>query len=263
MRAAFYPVAVLVAAAASPAVADETTDATVSALAERWYAQRLVDSGQVEEADGSTSMGGSFWSATPESFRRRAQFSAEILEELEKVDRSGLSQSGKIDAAVLRHLLKTEIGDAKFREWEMPFDSDNNFWSYLASSRGFATVEEYDRYITRMRDIPRYFAENKANARAGLKRGFSVPRVTLEGRDASLAAYVVDDPEKSPFWGGFAQMPERFPDAEKERLLAAGRAAISESVTPAYRDFLDFFRNEYLPKTRTTLGASEFPNGKA
>ncbi|HEX9493004.1 MAG TPA: DUF885 domain-containing protein, partial [Thermoanaerobaculia bacterium] len=30
-----------------------------------------------------------------------------------------------------------------------------------------------------------------------------------------------------------------------------------------YREFLDFFRNEYLPGTRTTLGASELPNGRA
>ena len=38
-----------------------------------------------------------------------------------------LSDAGLIDAAVFRHLLETEIGDARFREWEMPFDSDNNF----------------------------------------------------------------------------------------------------------------------------------------
>ena len=32
-----------------------------------------------------------------------------------------------------------------------------------------------------MRDIPRYFAEEIAEMRAGLKRGFTPPKVTIEG----------------------------------------------------------------------------------
>ena len=125
------------------------------------------------------------------------------------------------------------------------------------------TAEEYENYIGRMRDIPRYFAEHTANAKAGLERGFSVPRITLEGRDVSISSYVVDDPEQSPFWSPFADMPRSIPQAEQERLRAAGRAAIRESVTPAYAAWLAFFRGEYLPNTRATLGASEFPDGPA
>ena len=42
-----------------------------------------------------------------------------------------------------------------------------------------------------------------------------------------------------------------------------GRAAIAQQVTPAYAKWLTFFREEYLPNTRTSLGASEFPEGAA
>ncbi|WP_324827418.1 DUF885 domain-containing protein [Qipengyuania zhejiangensis] len=262
MRTAFFGAAVLaVSAAATPLQAQESADSQLSELTDRWYDQRLKDFGQTIEANGSTSSGDRLWSVTPEANRKRAQFSQVMLGDLDSIDGDALSPKGKIDAAVFRHLLQTEIGDARYREWEMPFDSDNNFWSYLASRRGFGTVEEYDRYLGRMRDIPRFFAEQEANARAGLARGFSVPRITLEGRDASLAAYVVDDPEQSPFWGAFEQMPERFSDADKQRLLTEGRAAISQAVTPAYAGFLTFFRQEYLPSTRTTLGASAMPDG--
>ena len=114
-----------------------------------------------------------------------------------------------------------------------------------------------------MRDIPRYFDEHMANARAGLERGFSVPRVTLEGRDASIAPNVVDDPEDSPFWTAFERMPARIPAEEAARLKAEGRAAIAGSVTPAYARLLAFFRDEYLPRTRTSLAASEMPDGPA
>jgi uncharacterized protein (DUF885 family) len=263
MRTAIIGAAVLVASAwISPANAQSSADDQLEALGDAYYEYNLAEFGLTETASGDTEYGDHLWSVTPAAQRARAAKYEEFLARLDAIDRSQLSEKVVTDALVLRTLLEAEIGDARFAEWEMPFDSDSNFWSYLASSRGFTTVEDYENYIGRMRDLPRYFAEQTANARAGLARGFSVPRVTLEGRDVSIASYVVDDPEQSPFWKAFADMPRSIPEDERERLRAAGRAAIAESVTPAYADWLHFFRNEYLPHTRTTLGASEFPEGE-
>ncbi|WP_370297917.1 DUF885 domain-containing protein [Qipengyuania mesophila] len=264
MRTAMIGAAVLVASAwVSPAIAQDSADEQVEALGDAYYDYNLAEFGLTETASGDTEYGDHLWSVTPAAQRARAAKYAELLAQLDAIDRSQLSEKVATDALVLRTLLEGEIGDVRFAEWEMPFDSDSNFWSYLAPSRGFTTVEGYENYIGRMRDIPRYFAEQTTNARAGLARGFSVPRVTLEGRDVSIASYIVDDPEQSPYWKAFADMPRSIPEAEQERLRAAGRAAIAESVTPAYADWLRFFREEYLPRTRTTLGASEFPEGEA
>ncbi|WP_427966959.1 DUF885 domain-containing protein [Altererythrobacter sp.] len=264
MRSALLGAAGLVLTAiVSPLHAEDGADDRLAALADEYYAYQVGEYNQVEEPDGSTEPGDRLWSVTPEAYRARADYAKAMLARVEALDAASLSDSSKVDAAVLRTLLQEEIGDIQFREWEMPFDSDNNFWSYLAGRSAFQTVEEYERYIGRMRDIPRYFAEETANARAGLKRGFSVPRVTLEGRDASLAAYVTGKAEDSPFWMPFADMPERFSKEDKERLTREGRAAINEAVTPAYRKFLAFFRDEYLPNTRRTLAAEAMPDGKA
>ncbi|QYU68970.1 DUF885 family protein [Leptolyngbya sp. 15MV] len=261
MRIAFTLAAILVAC--SVPLAAQEADARLDALTEHYHQRGIAESGRLAKADGSTEAGARLWSVTPENYLRRAADAQAMLARLDAIAGAELSASAKVDAAVLRHLLETEIGNARYREWEMPFDSDNNFWSYLAGRSAFQTAEEYERYIARMRDVPRYFAEHTANARAGLARGFSVPRVTLEGRDASLAAYVVIDPVGSPFWAPFAAMPARIPEAEQERLKDEGRAAIAEAVTPSYAALLTFFREEYLPATRTSLGASEMPDGRA
>lgn len=263
MRFGFPAAVVAACVVVAPLQAQETADDRLSALTDAYYEYQIAQYKQVEEGNGSTAPGSELPSVTPEAHLARAAKAREFLQQLEALDESAFGPSAKIDAAVFRTLLEIEIGDARFREWEMPFDSDSNFWSYLAPRTGFTTVEEYERYISRMRDVPRYFDEHIANSRAGLERGFSVPRVTLAGRDASIASYVVEDVEQSPFWAPLAQMPERVPAAEAERLKAAARAAISESVTPAYAELLDFFRNEYLPQTRTTLAAEEMPNGEA
>ncbi len=264
MRTAIFGAAVLVAATCTTSLsAQESADERLEALADAYYDYQLEQFGLTENANGSTEQGDRLWSVAPEAQRARAAQHAEYLAQLDKIDISKLSEAAQTNALVLRTLLEAEIGDARFSEWEMPFDSDSNFWSYLAARSSFPTAEEYENYIGRMRDIPRYFAEHTANAKAGLERGFSVPRITLEGRDVSISSYVVDDPEQSPFWSPFADMPRSIPRAEQERLRAAGRAAIRESVTPAYAAWLAFFREEYLPNTRATLGASEFPDGPA
>lgn len=248
---------------APPALAQPDADRQLSALGEAYHRFRIEQSRRIELPDGSTEAGASLPSVTPAAQLEQAERARRWLGQLNAIGPAGYSPAARTDAAVLRNLLETELGNARFREWEMPFDSDNNFWSYLAEPMPLDSVEDYRRYIARMRDIPRYFSEHTANARTGLARGFSVPRVTLEGRDASLAHYVVDDPKQSPFWAAFATMPARIPATEQDRLRGEALSVIQERVTPAYARVLKFFREEYLPKTRTTVGASQLPDGKA
>lgn len=248
---------------ASPLAAQEGADARLAALTDAWYEYQLAEYQKVEQPDGSTEAGDRYWSVTPAAEQARAAKAKSMLAKLEALPTAQLSASAKIDAAVFRTLLEEIIGDARFREWEMPFDSDSDFWSYLAARRPLDNAEEYRRYIGRMRDLPRFFDEQIANARAGLKRGFSVPAITLRGRDVSIAAHVVDDPEKSPFWAAFAQMPDSIPAAEAAQLEAEARRVIGESVVPAFRELLNFYRDEYLPNARKTLAAEAMPDGKA
>ena len=264
MRVALLVSAALAASAfATPLAAQDTADEQVMELADEYYDYGLAANGMTETESGQTQLGDKFWSVTPQSQREKAARYLQILERLDAVDTNALSPEARTNALVLRTLLENDIGDARFAEWEMPFDSDSNFWSYLAPRSGLATVEDYESYLGRLNDLPRLFDEHIANATAGLKRGFSVPRVTLEGRDVSIEAFVTEDPEDSPFWAPFAQIPDRFSDEDKMRLQTAGRAAIAEEVTPAYRELLTFFRDTYLPQTRKTLGAREFPDGEA
>ena len=268
-------VAALLAGASAPAFANAQSDrpdvseaaskadASLIALYEEYYRWRMRSFGSVETDAGEFEQGPVLPSVTAETQQLLATEAAEFRNRLNAIDQTALSPAERVNAAVLNSVLTEQIEDAKFREWEMPLDSDSNFWSYLAASSGFQTVEDYDTYIARMASLPRYFAEHTANMRAGLARGFSVPQVTLEGRDVSLQAYAGDDAEQNPFWKPFEQMPERFSEADRERLLAAGRGEIAASIIPAYRKLLSFMREEYVPNTRTPLAAEKMPDGEA
>lgn len=266
MRIVLVSHLVLALAFSAPAYAQSapsTADQELQALYQGYWDWQVAEYGWIEKADGSVDPGAKLASYTANAYRARAAKAAEVLAKLDAIDAPALSVNERVNAAVLRAALEETIGNARFAEWEMPFDSDSNFWSYLDEPAALDSVAEYDNYIARMKEVPRAFGEQIANARAGLRRGFSVPAVTLIGRDASVAANVVDAPEKSPFWRAFAEMPARFPQADRTRLIEEGRAAIAGSVVPAYADLLAFLRDEYLPGTRKTLAAEAMPQGEA
>ena len=244
------------------AATQSSADARLKALYNGYSAWDAKESGFFLDSRGETKASDYLPKVDPASNERRAAHLQQLLTQLNAIPEAQLSPAERVNAEVFRTLLENGIAQAKFRLWEMPFNSDSNFWTYLDSDR-LNDAAEFKRYIARMRDIPRFFDEEIVNMRAGLARGFSVPRATLEGRDKSITVFLTDDVTKSPFYAAFGTMPATIPAAEQAQLRAQGQAAIRDAVTPAYRKLLDFFRNEYLPKTRTTIGAHDMPNGDA
>jgi uncharacterized protein (DUF885 family) len=251
------------AQAAAPAAAASAADQRLKALYDDYAGWDAKETGYIEDARGETKPADYLPRVDQASQLRRAAELKRMLDRLDAIPVAQLSAEERVNASVLRTILENGIADAKFREWEMPLNSDSNFWTYLDGSRSFTDAAEYRRYIARMRDIPRYFDEQMVNMRAGLVRGFSVPRATLEGREGSISAFIADDPTKSAFYKPFEKLPSTIPAAEQQALRAEGAAAIGQAVIPAYRKLLGFYRTEYLPKTRTTVSARDLPDGDA
>ena len=78
-----------------------------------------------------------------------------------------------------------------------------------------------------------------------------------------LDALIKDKPEDTLFWGPITQMPKDFSDADKKRLTDAYRTMIADQLMPAYKKLRAFINDEYLPKTRDTVGLDKLPNGAA
>jgi uncharacterized protein (DUF885 family) len=189
-----------------------------------------------------------------------------IRDKLDGISEAGLSAGERVNYEVYRDQIDTLINQQKFREYEKPFNSDSSFWADMGftASRTFHGAKDYRAYVAQLNDIPRYFAEQTVNMRAGLKRGFTPPKVTLTARDKSIAAVAeAKSPEDTPFWKPFTAMPGSIPLAEQEALRAQARAAISGKVKPAYANLLTFVRDDYIPHATETLAAEALPDGPA
>ncbi len=200
----------------------------------------------------------------PASQAMRLRKWQDVLQQLDAIPRAELSPAEQINYDVYHPQIEGLIAEQQFREFEMPANSDTTFWTDIGytARRQYRSLEDYRNWIGQMKDIPRYFHEQMDEMRAGLKRGFTPPRVTLTGRDASITAVTDSTPEASLFYVPFKDMAG-ISDTDQKSLRDQAIAVIRDTVQPAYRELLTFFRGEYLPGTRTTLAASELPDGPA
>ncbi|MDN4060168.1 DUF885 family protein [Massilia sp. YIM B02769] len=188
-----------------------------------------------------------------------------VLRQLDALPQASLGAAARLDYQVYRAQIAAFVEELRFREYEQPLNADSAFWTDVAygARQGFASREEYANYLQQLASFPRYFGEQLDNMRAGLARGFTPAKVTLAGRDASLASVVDAKPEDTVFYTPFKTMPAAIPAAEQAALRAQAVAAIRSQVQPAYARVLTFMREEYMPGARDVLAAERLPDGKA
>lgn len=200
----------------------------------------------------------------PAAQESRLRYWQDVRRKLDAIARSELSPAERVNYAVYAPQIDVLIANQRFRDFEMPANADTTFWTNLGytARRTFRSLEDYRNWISQMRDIPRYFREQMDEMRAGLARGFTPPRVTMQGRDASITAVTDVAAEASLFYVPFQDMPG-IAAAEQAGLREQALKTIQDAVQPAYRALLEFMRVEYLPRTRTTLAARDLPDGRA
>jgi uncharacterized protein (DUF885 family) len=257
-----------IAAHAATTPASNTADQAFEAIYQaEWNWRTQQAPGYDEDSDNSArAPATTLADVGPQAQATRLAYLEGVLEQLGRIDAGRLSAANRVNLAVYRAQIAHMAAEIRFRDYEMPFNADSSFWSDL----GFmaratpADADGFRAYASRLRDVPRYFDQQTANMRAGLARGFSVPRAVLDGRDGSIAMIAeLKDVESSNFFDPYRRMPASIPAAEQAALRAEGRAAIRDAVVPAFAKLLVFFRTEYLPEARTTLAAEAMPDGEA
>ena len=239
-----------------------SADARLRALyTEEWNGRRQ-EMARISDQPGEAGASNRFPRVDAASQQARLAYWTKTLATLDGIPLDELSPEEKVNAQVFRASIRSFSNDLKFRIYEAPFNSDTFFWTDFTPRQGFATLGAYRAYLGRLRDVPRYFEEQIANMRAGLARGFTVPRVSVVGRDTTIEPYLKGD-TANPLYAPFAQMPANISASDQNAVRAEAEIAIREVVAPAYERLLTFMRTEYLPKARTTLAAVTMPDGEA
>ncbi len=245
------------------AEADSSRSQLDALLAEAWETA-LHEDPLLATATGDHRFDDLLPSMTPADLERRAEYAQTLLVRLRSIEREALDPADRISHRMLERQLSDDLTGHELGIWRIPITSDSGFHteiSRLPQEVPLENTQDYEHYVARLRAIPVYFDQHVSFMREGLRAGFTLARVVLEGYDVTVRAHAAGPAEKSIFWAPFEVFPPGVPEGDRGRLRDAGRAAIGEAVAPAYRSLLDFFTKEYIPGARTTIGASALPDG--
>ena len=198
-----------------------------------------------------------------EDFLRRYHFNDSVYFILNKTEKSKLSPDDQINLELLKYDVGEEVSLYRFKAYLNPILSDEGFHTRIAAmgSQVFSNKSEYENYTRRLKDFPRYAEEQFTLMRIGLKLGICQPRVILTGYENTYEQHIVAEVEKSVFWKPFSKKPFGITDGDWEKIVGEGKNAIRQCAIEGFKRIKTFFDTEYLPKTRTTIGVSHFPDG--
>ena len=257
----------LSACATGPAL---TPDATLNALVEEYFDQQLELSPMNATAIGDSRFDDRLDESTSPGYREKSLgLERAYLDRARAIDATQLSAGSRITLEIFVGEREQALAGQPFHEEYMPFNQMNGLPMDLVvygSGEGpqpFATVADYDRFLKRVREFPRWVDGAIALMRTGMSRGITLPRPAVVKMIPQLREIVTPTAEASIFWGPIKATPKSFSAAEAARLRDAYASAITKEVLPAYARLAGFLERDYLPAARTTVGWSDLPDGPA
>ncbi|QIL90605.1 DUF885 family protein [Microbulbifer sp. SH-1] len=196
---------------------------------------------------------------------RRLHAERQFVDRLQQIDANALNASERVNRDLLIWVLKNSIEANELYLDRIPVNTFYSFWNAaLDASNGLtmSQVTDYEDYIKRIRDFGRYFDENLANMRVGIKDGFVLPKIVVEGIAPTVRAQVYDDPAKSSLYEPFRNLPETFSAKDKTRLQKQGKEAIANYAVPAFDRVATFLEGDYMDAATDSLAAEDLPGGK-
>ncbi len=200
-----------------------------------------------------------------EGHLRRQATAEEHLERLRAIPRGELLPAQQTDYDIFELSLQDYLKECEFESYLIPI---TNRWGFhiafpqLPEKIPLKTVKDYENYIARLRAFSTLTDQTISLMQAGIAKNLVLPAVVLDGHESTIEAHIVTDPTTSLFYRPALKFPSRISEEEQQRLAADIRAAIQESVSPAYQRFLTFMADTYVPSCRGSIGASALPNGR-
>ena len=205
-----------------------------------------------------------------QSFRDSlARFYNKYLTEANSLDSAGFDKNDLVSFRLIKYEMQMGLEGLKYPTHLMPM---NQFWSFTlelpqlgagSGNQPFKTVQDYDNWLKRLSVFPAWADTAIANMRKGIATGWVLPKALVVKMLPQLKAVIVTNDTSSIFYGPIKTMPASFSQADRERLKSAYEKAIETIVNPSYSKLYEFFKQEYLPKSRASYGIDGVPNGSA
>ncbi len=202
---------------------------------------------------------------SPVDHARRLRTEEAFQERLTSIDRDSLNRDNQVNYDLLDWELARSIDGMRLNTLRIPFNTFSSFFSgALRASFGINmnTEEDYRDYIARIEEFPRYFNENIENMRQGMRDGFVLPKIIIDGVLPTIQAQVYDNPDDSSLADPIIDMSERLPETVRTQIINDTRSAIRTYAIPSFRQLATFLEEEYYLSATEGIAATDLQDGE-
>jgi uncharacterized protein (DUF885 family) len=140
----------------------------------------------------------------------------------------------------------------------------HTFYPTFASGQGaapFKTLEDYENNLKRHKGFVTYLDRAIGRFKEGEASGVVETKLTVRNMIEQLNNQLKQKPEDSPYFQPVKKFPDSISPADRERLTAEYRTAITDELYPALTRLRDFFENDYLAQAREGVGLKYMKGG--
>ena len=247
------------ALAASP----ENSAAGLERIYEREWQRWLQEDPITATFVGDDRYNGLWPDQSPAAIQRSHTADLAAARELAEFDATHLAPADRLNYDIVTGEFKRRIDAFAFKPYLYPISHKDGIrtaseWAEIAP---FKAEKDFDDWIARLRSFGVFMDQTIALMRTAIADKRTQPRVIMDRVIAQIAAQRVASPEASPFYEPFKTMPTTLAEPAQRRLRAQAAAAIRDSVLPAFARFEHFFKEQYLPSCRSSVGISDTPDG--
>jgi uncharacterized protein (DUF885 family) len=254
-----FVVFVCSAFAQTPSLTDRV--AKQNALFEEYYQAFLKNNPERATAYGDYRYNSQLSQVSLKDIARQQAQNDDFLARLKAIPTDGMSDKDLLSHRILKKQLERADVNYALKNYEMPVNQQNGVHTQLAdlpNAMPFDSVQHYQDYISRLRQIPRVLEQTTEVMRQGEKDHLMPPKLVAEKLPGQCDGIIAANPFLEPT----KKFPATISEEDKKRLTDEISKAVNDNVLPAYKKFAAFLRSEYAPKGRTELAIESLADGK-
>jgi uncharacterized protein (DUF885 family) len=261
------------APAAPAAVPADTEDARLTAFLDAAFDEQNATNPQTLTQLGSRQLYDRLNDYTPAYRERQLALEERQLAEMRRrFDPARLSPQGRLSFRLFEKEVQDDREAWRWRDYGFPATNNGspmgNLPVFLINNHRIESVSDAEAYISRLREVERVMGEIDARMRHQAALGivppaFNFAPVREDGRRVLTGAPFTDGPDSALFADFKAKVGRlQVPQAEKDRLIAAAREALTGPFRRGYETMLATLA-EIEPRARGNNGAWSLPEGAA
>ena len=199
-----------------------------------------------------------------EAIGARRSHNKETVNTLKGFKKEDLSETNQLNLRLFTDLAKKELEIDQFNRHLLPFSHRGGIQLAHedAETLPFKNPQDYRFWIERLKNLDKRVNQTIVLAKQGIKKGYKAPKVLMNRVDRQIDLQSRDNVNKNPFFKIFINLPDSIPDEEKTAIRAEAKKVIEEVVIPSYQLLGKYFKDEYLPQSRGTVGLYDIPDGR-